>query len=247
MRLKVGCCGWSSLRGEEVGEADWRQRFSHKLQLYAAHFPVVEVNSTFYRLPRPATARRWRELTYEVNPEFEFTVKVNRVVTHRARFRGEAALAAFRDTAEIARLLRARVLLLQCPPSFGPSAENEEALRSFLESIDREGFTLVWEPRGEWENQPDKVRAICEEYDLVHCSDPFKSWPQTGDELFYLRLHGTPPGDRMYYYRYTDEDLAWLKGEIDRRAPGKAYILFNNVYMSQDAVRFKELLAREDG
>ncbi len=246
MRLKVGCCGWSSLRGEEVGEADWRRRFSHKLQLYASHFPVVEVNSTFYRLPRPATARRWRELADEVAPGFEFTVKVNQVVTHRARFRGEAALDAFRATAEIARLLRARVLLLQCPPSFGPSEENEAALRSFLEAIELEGFLIAWEPRGDWERQPDRVRAICRDHGLIHCTDPFKAWPQTGTELLYLRLHGAPPGDRMYYYRYTREDLVWLKDELAERNPGEAYVLFNNVYMAQDAIGFQRLWAKED-
>ena len=241
VKIKVGCCGWSSLRGEDVGEANWKARFSHKLQLYAAHFPLVEVNSTFYRLPKPDTARRWRALADQVDEGFEFTVKVNQVVTHRARFRGQAALDAFHRTSEIARLLRARILLLQCPPSFGPSQENEAALGEFLARVDREEFTLVWEPRGKWEEAPDRVAELCRELSLVHCTDPFKAWPAVTGELAYLRLHGAPPGERMYYYRYSREDLLWLKRDLERRGPPRVYVLFNNVYMCQDALAFKHL------
>ena len=222
-----------------MGEPDWKRSYSHKLQLYAAHFPVVEVNPTFYRLPKPDTAARWRALADEVDEGFEFTVKVNQEVTHKSRFRGEAARRAFAETVAIARLLRARILLLQCPPSFGPGPENEAALREFLHEVDREGLALVWEPRGKWREAPARVAALCEELGLFHCTDPFQGWPEAGDFL-YLRLHGAPPGTRMYYYRYTPEDLAWLKEELKRRDT-RAYVLFNNVYMAQDALAFKRL------
>lgn len=225
-----------------MGEADWKGRFSHKLQLYAAHFPVVEVNSTFYRLPKPETAARWRALADEVNPDFEFTVKASQIVTHKGRFRGDAAVQAFHSTAEIARLLRAEILLLQCPPSFGPSQENEAALRTFLKAVDRDGFILAWEPRGRWEEAPDKVAELCRELNLVHVADPFRTWPAIQGDFLYLRLHGAPPGDRMYYYRYTDEDLLWLREELERKKASRAYVLFNNVYMAQDALRFMNIL-----
>ena len=226
-----------------MGVPDWKRSYSHKLQLYAAHFPVVEVNSTFYRLPKPDTAARWRDLADRVNEAFEFTVKVNQQVTHKSRFRGEEARRAFSETAAIARLLRARILLLQCPPSFGPTQENEAALREFLAGVDREGLVLAWEPRGKWRGVPERVAALCEELGLIHCTDPFQDWPQAGDFL-YLRLHGAPPGARMYYYRYTPADLKWLRGELTRRG-SLAYVLFNNVYMAQDALAFKRLW--EDG
>jgi len=224
-----------------VGEAGWKKGFSHKLQLYAAHFPVVEVNSTFYRLPKPATARRWRELADRVNEGFEFTVKVSQVVTHKARFRGEAAIQAFQGTLEAARLLRARLLLLQCPPSFGPTEENEAALRGFLSAVDREDFQLVWEPRGRWEEASARVRELCQEFSLIHCTDPFKGLPVTGGEVVYLRLHGAPPGERMYYYAYTEGDLLWLKRALEALEADRAYVMFNNVYMAGDALRFMRI------
>ncbi len=238
----MGCCGWSALRPQDFEPTDWRQKYRHRLQLYAAHFPLVEVNSTFYKLPRPSTAASWRALVDEVSPAFEFTVKVHQDVTHNDRFRGAAAREAFARSAEIAKALRAKVLLLQCPASFGPTAENIQAMRRFFEDVPRDHFILVWEPRGAWENEPEKIREICEAYDLVHCTDPFKALPVRTKPFAYVRLHGAPPGTRMYRYTYTDADLLWLRERILSLDTALVYVLFNNDTMAQDARRFQSLL-----
>ncbi|MGY4706229.1 DUF72 domain-containing protein [Candidatus Bipolaricaulota sp. J31] len=241
MRLHVGCCGWNYLRGEDVGEPEWRRKYPHKIALYAAHFPAVEVNSSFYKLPRPATAARWREIADEVNPNFVFTVKAYQGLTHKARFRGEEAREAFRGTAEIARALRAEIVLLQTPPSFGPSEENVAALVGFLREAERDGLVLVWEPRGRWERERGLVEEIVREHGLVHCTDPFKSAPVVTGDLAYLRLHGSPPGDRMYRYTYTDDDLRWLAGFLRELPADEVYLFFNNDTMYRDALRFMRL------
>lgn len=242
MEIRVGCCGWSALRPADCGEEDWRRKYRHRLQLYAAHFPLVEVNSTFYKLPRLSTARQWRDLADEVNPAFEFTVKVHQDVTHTDRFFGELSRARFAQSAEVGRALRATVLLLQCPASFGPTEKNEEALRRFLSAVNREGFLLAWEPRGAWKNRPDLIRQICEEHDLIHCVDPFQTLPVTAGPVAYLRLHGAPPGEKMYRYTYTEADLRWLKGTLGKLEADVVYVLFNNDTMANDARRFRALL-----
>jgi uncharacterized protein YecE (DUF72 family) len=229
------------LHGADVGEPEWRQKYSHKISLYAAYFPAVEVNSTFYRLPKPATAHKWRELADAVNPGFVFTVKAYQVLTHKARFRGEEARAAFRGTAEIADALRADTVLLQTPPSFGPSEENVSALREFLQASDRGDLMLVWEPRGRWEKERALVEEIVREHGLVHCTDPFKSPPVITGKFSYLRLHGAPPGKRMYRYTYTDVDLRWLKEFLDALPADEVYLFFNNDTMYRDALRFMRL------
>ena len=63
-RVKVGLCG-----------------FSMAMPAYPRHFPIVEVQQTFYQPPAPNTLRRWREL---MPPGFEFTVKAWQLVTHAA-------------------------------------------------------------------------------------------------------------------------------------------------------------------
>ncbi|MEM2991420.1 MAG: DUF72 domain-containing protein, partial [Halobacteria archaeon] len=61
-------------------------------------------------------------------------------------------------------------------------------------------------------------------------------------QTLYFRLHGSPPGKKMYSYRYSDSDLRLLHQKIksyeDR---GEIYCMFNNIAMWDDALRFKEL------
>lgn len=247
MEFRVGCCGWSALRSKDLGEEDWRKRFRHRLQLYASRFSLVEVNSSFYRLPNLSTACTWRGLVDEIHPDFEFTLKVHRDVTHTDRFRGERARAAFAASAEVAKALRAQILLLQCPPSFGPTPENVQALRRFLEEVDRQRFFVVWEPRGAWEKEPDKVREICEEFGLVHVVDPFKANPTVSQPFAYLRLHGVPPGTRMYRYTYSDADLQNLRERCLSLTAPVVYVLFNNDTMIADAQRFLERIRGYNG
>jgi uncharacterized protein YecE (DUF72 family) len=68
------------------------------------------------------------------------------------------------------------------------------------------------------------------------CVDPFTSCAVFGDGLHW-RLHG---GSR-YRYRYTAEDLAELKAKLQAQAhlPGPNYIMFNNIYSKDDALRFR--------
>ena len=231
MRIHIGCCGWNYLRPEDVGEdRNWKQRYPHKLALYAAYFDLVEVNSTFYRLPQVKTAARWFELARAVNSRFEFTVKANQEITHRDRFASERSLAAYERTAAIADALDAKVILFQTPRSFHPTEENIARLRRFFTAIDRHGQRFAFEPRG-WDDE--SVQAVLD-LDLIHVTDPFARLPLTKNTA-YLRLHGAPPGDRMYRYDYTPTDLRRLAELISSLAADEVYLLFNNDHMYQNA------------
>jgi len=80
-RVLVGCSGWQyrDWRGvlypDRCPQRDW-------LEVYARTFATVEVNSSFYRLPRRDAVARW---TTQVGPGFVFTVKVSRYLTHIKR------------------------------------------------------------------------------------------------------------------------------------------------------------------
>ncbi|HYP08253.1 MAG TPA: DUF72 domain-containing protein [Bryobacteraceae bacterium] len=239
----VGCCGWT--------EAQAR---------YLAHFPTVELQSTFYQPPAPGVALRWKAIA---PPGFRFCMKAWQLITHTPssptyrRLKspvspGERELyGSFRPTEQvslawertlgIARILDAEVIVFQCPKSFLPTRENLRNLTGFFESINRESRTLAFEPRGEaWSFE--LVRDLCAENRLIHCVDPFKAEPAYGDML-YWRLHGRTG----YRYRYTDEDLQELavKLEAKRCLPGPKYVLFNNIYSNQDARRFMVRKVRE--
>src|SRR5262245_30246798 len=55
---------------------------SKMLAYYATHLPVVEINNTFYQLPKAALLEGWRQ---QVPPGFRFVVKASRRITHIKR------------------------------------------------------------------------------------------------------------------------------------------------------------------
>ncbi len=234
-KIRVGCCGFAGSR-----------------KRYFQAFRVVEIQETFYEPPKVATARKWRA---EAPEGFEFTMKAWQLITHTSssptyrRLRTKLSdsekkqagnfrptrivLEAWERTAETARALEADKILFQCPASFKPTEENKKNLISFFEHIDREGFTLLWEPRGVW--QPEEIRELCRRLNLIHCVDPFSARPVTRG-LRYFRLHGKGG----YRYKYSDPELR----ELLEMAQGRfqVYVLFNNVSMFEDAQRFQRLI-----
>jgi uncharacterized protein YecE (DUF72 family) len=83
-RVRIGCSGWnydSWRHGVFYPEGRPARRW---LAAYAESFDTVEVNTTFYRLPRRDAVARWAEETPE---GFTLAVKVSRYVTHIKRLR----------------------------------------------------------------------------------------------------------------------------------------------------------------
>lgn len=229
--IKVGCCG-----------------FCEAMKKYFQDFKLVEIQKTFYNPPRIETAEKWRKQTPK---DFEFTIKAWQIITHpptsptfrkagiKAKDCGffkpnEEVFKGWEVTRKFADALNSKIILFQTPPSFKENEENVENMRQFFSSIERD-YIFVWEPRG-WSDET--VKHVCEELDLVHCVDPFVAKPLYG-EIAYLRLHGTHA--RMYKHKYSDEELEKLAGYC--KTLGKeTYVLFNNVYMCEDAKRFHSLI-----
>ena len=223
---------------------------------YPRHFPVVEIQQTFYQPPEDDTLRRWRT---DAPADFEFTLKAWQLITHASTSstyrrlrraltaRERAGLGAFRATpivdegwrrtVECAQILSATAILFQSPASFRPSGEHIENLQSFFGRIDRPtGIRLMWEPRGPWPKQ--EVARLCAELALVHVVDPFVTEAQTHSPT-YFRLHGVT-GSR---HTYSDDELRWLVTRIP--AGGNVYVMFNNLPRVGDAKRFISLIAAD--
>jgi len=220
-----------------------------------AQLDAVEIQETFYHPVSAERAMKWRA---KAPQHFRFCVKASQFITHEAtsptyRRSGrvvpdseETAYGSFRDTPQVregwdatlsvAEAIRATVIVFQTPASFGPTEANRTALYHFFEST-RTDATKAIELRGPW--AVHIVEKICEDLGLVHAVDPFDKEPATYG-LAYFRLHGSPPGKTMYRYTYTDEDLARLQAIC--REYDDAYVMFNNLSMHPDTVRFRALL-----
>ncbi|MEX2106432.1 MAG: DUF72 domain-containing protein [Solirubrobacterales bacterium] len=94
--VRIGCSGWSYRSWRDGLYRDVPAR--RWLERYAEVFDTVEVNATFYRLPKPETVAAWVEETPE---GFVFAVKGSRYLTHMRRLRDiEGGVARFWEPLE---------------------------------------------------------------------------------------------------------------------------------------------------
>jgi uncharacterized protein YecE (DUF72 family) len=225
-RLLIGCSGWVY--------KDWRGRFypdglaARKwLPHYASHFPTVEINGSFYRLPAPETFASWREA---VPPGFVFAVKASRYLTHLKHLADPEAPLERLFTSVAALGPRLGPVLYQLPPRWVPSPER---FAHFLAALPKKVGTRRVEhvvefrdPRGYSEEMLALLRAhgvgLCL-HDMPGSAPP----REITARFTYVRFHGV---DGKYNGSYPDERLArwadWLRAQS--AAGLRAYAYFNN-------------------
>ena len=144
---------------------------------------------------------------------------------------------------EICHILKSTVCIFQTPPSFKYTQENLNNVITFFTTISRDNINIGWEPRGDW-NKPEyrtQLRKLFEEIDVCHVVDPLRREPVYTTNISYFRLHGLGGREVNYKYKYTNEDLRKLYTIVQKYMDTKdiVYVMFNNVFMSEDALRFK--------
>ena len=245
LRVYVGCCGWPVKGGRRA---------------YYREFQTVEVQKTFYKLPKPDTLRKWRG---EAPEGFVFCMKAWQGVSHpptsptwrRAGFKpspssGYGFLRPTREvqqawelTAEAAMALGAQIVIIQTPPNMPADSQTMEDVERFFAEAATSRFKVGWEPRGLMAHRIEAIRKICNRTGIIHVTDLLRMRPATSADTLYTRLHGLGGREVNYSYRYTDEDLEGLAAAIKQQRDVKtAYVLFNNLSMAVDAKRFKSLI-----
>ena len=230
-RIRLGTSGWDY--PEWVGPVYPARRKVDRLGFYADRFPIVEVNSTFYRLPAPSVAASWVRRT---PGGFRFTAKFPRSITHERRLVGaEAELAEFRRVLrplqEAGKLAAA---LLQLPPSlpFEPAT-----VRAFFETIPPELPVAVEFREGSWLG-PESISLLREfRFAQVVVDEPLLPIRLEVTAPFgYVRWHGR--GAPLWYdYRYRDAELAEWVPRVRALAEqsGELYGFFNNHFRGDAA------------
>lgn len=192
---------------------------------YVRHFPTVEINATFYRLPSLQMVRGWRERSPE---GFVFAVKGSRHLTHIKRLSDTGPglrkyFARLRPLAE-----RTGPILWQLPPTFPKNVENERRLATFLNRLPKHYAHAVEFRHPSW--MDEHTFALLRKHRVTNVWISSLKMPQdhaiTGD-FVYLRFQGLKDGA---YHDYPDDELRpWAEQLAKAAARGiPAYVYFNN-------------------
>jgi uncharacterized protein YecE (DUF72 family) len=221
--VRIGCSGWNY--------GHWRNGVFYPprcpprewLDYYARHFDTVEVNATFYRLPRREVVANWVRMS---PPGFLFAVKMSRYITHIRRLRDlGAGVRTFYD--RIAPLVRSPKLapvLWQLPGNF---RRDDERLAEALARLP--GGRHCFEFRHESWFVPEVYELLRSAGAALVIGDdprrPFQTHELTADWT-YLRFHHGSRGRRGNYSESELEQWA-LRIEGWRRKVD-VYAYFNN-------------------
>ncbi len=234
--VRVGTSGWNY--------SHWRERFypaklrqSEWLEFYAGVFDTVEINATFYRLPKPEYVDGWRRA---VPGNFLFSVKGSRYLTHVKRL-GENGEPVDRFFDLVGRLRKkGGPVLWQLPPSF---KRNDDRLAAFAGDLPG-GWRHTFEFR-----HPSWFNA--EVYDILERAGAGLCIPDHPDipaervltaGWTYIRFHyGKDDGS------YTRRQLGQWAGRIRDfiQSGADVYAYFNNDLMGyavQNAGQLKKML-----
>ncbi|HIE33949.1 MAG TPA: DUF72 domain-containing protein [Candidatus Altiarchaeales archaeon] len=241
LRNFIGTSGWCY--NHWVGRFYPENLYSYRwLEYYMKKFDTVELNASFYRLPREKTFENWRKRTPE---NFLFSVKMNRFVTHVKRLlESKNELKNF--FSRVSKLEeKCGPILIQLPPSLEfEMSRTEKFLRELEKNYRNYKFTI--ECRNEtWFNKG--VYDLFKEYSIALCISDTPNYPYVEKitaDFVYVRLHGH---EVLYASNYSEEQLQdwaskirkWNNKDLD------VYVYFDNdadAYAVFNALRLKEIL-----
>ena len=219
---RIGCSGWNY--------ADWRGTFYPQrepqrrwLELYAERFDTVEVNNTFYRLPRREAVAAWAKQTPD---GFTFTVKASRYLTHIKRLTDlHQGVARFYERIEpLIEAGRLGPVLWQLPGNFH---RDDERLHRWLAALPQGEHTIEF--RHESWFVPPVMRALRERGVALTIGDhperPFQSHEATAPWRF-VRFHY---GHRGRAGNYSETEIAeWARRIAQWRRRQEVWVYFNN-------------------
>jgi uncharacterized protein YecE (DUF72 family) len=219
--VRIGCSGWLYKH--------WRGLFypeglavKHWFAFYSREFDTVEINNSFYRLPKPEVCAAWRE---QAPPGFCYAMKANRYLTQSKKLKeAEKPLARMMASFDEVKPALGPVLY-QLPPHF---KLNLERLESFLR-IAPKHVSNVFEFRDpSW--YVDEVFALLNRHGASFCAHDMSGLesPRLAvGPVAYVRFHG---GQGKYWGRYSERALRdwadWMANQLRARRTVWAY--FNN-------------------
>jgi len=213
MRVLAGTSGFSY--------KEWKGSFypedlpaEEMLSFYAARLPAVEINNTFYRMPKPALLASWAD---QVSPQFRFVLKASQRITHHKRLKeaGSEVAYFFQTAATLGE--RLGPALFQLPPNLKKDLPRLEAFLAVLPEGARAAFEFrhaSWFEDDVFEALRARGAALCiaEDEDLA---TPLVATSRWG----YLRLRRQD---------YDDAAVAAWAEKVRAQAWDEAYVFFKH-------------------
>lgn len=235
--IHVGTSGWhygdwtGSFYPEHLSKKDF-------LAYYAQYFHTVEINNSFYQLPKKETLKAWQQ---SVPDGFVFAVKASRYITHMKKLKdSEEALSSFLRSIDVLGV-KLGPILFQLPPRW---RFNSKRFYEFLEILPP-GYRYAFEFRDTSWHNPEAYEAM-KRFGVAFCIFDlagYLSQKEITADFIYIRLHG--PGD-AYRGKYNISTLSGWAGAFSAWAnQGKEiYCYFDNDesgYAAQNALRLQEM------
>ncbi|MCI0514475.1 DUF72 domain-containing protein [candidate division KSB1 bacterium] len=247
-QIYVGPAGWSY--------PDWKGIFyplkfapgETELSYLAQYFNLVEINSTFYRIPTQAMVENWLKQVQSF-PAFRFTCKMWQNFTHQIESPNPEAIQQFKAALmPIQDQQRLLTLLLQFPWSFKNNTPNRKRLMDLFSQFSE--FPLALEVRhSSWEQSAfwaflneQNVAFVNIDQPVIGQSIGFTTWVTTN--LAYFRMHGRNTGNwfnpdanrnSRYDYLYSAEEQNFFSEKIIPcvKTASTVVIVYNNHYRGQ--------------
>jgi uncharacterized protein YecE (DUF72 family) len=239
-KVFIGTSGWFY--------DDWWGRFYPKnlpkgkaLEFYSKTFDTVELNASFYHLPKKITFENWRKNT---PTGFTFSVKGNRFITQNLKLSrpNKPVERFFKEVKGLEKKLEG--VLWQLPPNFGKDLERLEEFLKILPKNTKNAFEF----RHKSWLSADIYKSL-EKHKAGWVIQSSKKWPAAEvitSNFIYLRFHGI---GSLYSSDYSDKELKewaekinkWLKEGLD------VYAYFNNddnVNAVKNSLKLKELIKK---
>lgn len=219
--IRIGCSGWNyrHWRGifypEKLAVKHW---FGH----YAATFDTVELNTSFYHLPKPETFSKWKE---QAPPGFRYAVKASRFITHMKKLKD--CREPVEEFIGRARKLGEAIgpVLYQLPPRW---AYNRERLEEFIALLPADLLHVFEFREKSWITE--EVLDLLDARGIAFCAHdmPGSATPRwASGASAYIRFHG---GEGKYWGRYAEESLlGWADWMVAEAKGGRdVWAYFNN-------------------
>lgn len=229
MKYWIGCSGFHY--------EEWKESFYPKglakskwFEYYNNVFNTVELNVTFYRTMKQSF---FDNLYNRSNPDFKFSVKASKIITHYKKFNEVSQnLTDFYSTVQQGLKEKLGCILFQLPPNY---TYKKESLEKIIHQLDP-GFKNVVEFRHEtwWKKN---VQNTLGKKQITCCTVSYPGLPEgliVNNDVIYIRLHGVPV---LYRSAYSKTYLQKLAKAIESSKKIKEVFLYFDNTAGGEAIK----------